>query len=49
MLAEHEGDFRDNLAGLSAREAQYFRRQARELKAFLATAIGRAEAIRCSL
>ena len=49
MLAEHEGDFRENLAGLSAREARYFRRQAHELRAFLATAIERAEAIRCSL
>ena len=49
MLAEHDGDFRDNLAGLSAREARYFRRQAQELKAFLTTATLRAEAIRCSL
>jgi hypothetical protein len=49
MLRESEDSFRQNLAKLPAEKAQYFRRQADELTAFLNTAIELAEAIWCSL
>jgi hypothetical protein len=48
-LEEREATFRQSLAELSARDARYFRQRAQALKAFLRTAIERAEPIRCSV
>ena len=49
MLDEHDEDFRSALAELSHDDARYFRRQARELRAFLRAAVALNEPVRCSL
>jgi hypothetical protein len=49
QIEEQEAQFAENLAELSPQDARYFRQRAKELKAFLRTAIDRNEPIRCSL